>query len=179
MEDERLVRASQLVDQGDIVSARQIVREIVEADKMHFDAWHALVQLAQTDQERRNAIYKMWGLRPDDSDANLLLDQLKAGTLAPLDGDNYTGLSSRKYKLNAPSETKDYTGSAIVTLIAYLFFWIVGFIFNLYYLFEASQYQQQHGQPAQGVGCLWAMLTIGFVVPVLTIVGIVLFVIRL
>ena len=46
--DERLVQAAELAENGQLDEAHDIVMAIVEADKTNFDAWSALVELAQS-----------------------------------------------------------------------------------------------------------------------------------
>lgn len=158
--DERLSQAAELAEGGNLDAAHDIVLAIVETDKTHFDAWSALVELAQNDRERRNAIYKIWALRPDDPDANLLLAKLKAGSLLPLD-DAEENFSSRKYKSKdgLKGETKNYFPYAGVILISYPF--LVGFILNILSLIDAYQVRQKDNVQAVNVGCLWATLIFG------------------
>mgnify|MGYP000701453016 CR=1 FL=1 len=158
--DERLVQAAELAENGQLDEAHDIVMAIVEADKTNFDAWSALVELAQSDLERRTAIYKMWGLRPDDPEANLLLDKLKAGSLPPLD-DSDGNFSSRKYKGNKIKPEKDYFTVASVILITYPFAFFIGFAINIRSLIEAYNLKRGGGVDIHNTGCLWAALVAG------------------
>lgn len=172
--DERLSQAAELAEGGNLDAAHDIVLAIVETDKTHFDAWSALVELAQNDSERRNAIYKMWALRPDDPDANLLLAKLKAGSLPPLDDDE-ENFSSRKYKAKdgIQIEKKDYHTSAVLVSILYIFLWVIGLVFNIYFLIDANI--QQKDIQTENVGCLWRALFVGAILPVGLSVFVILF----
>ena len=61
-----------------------------------------------------------------------------------------------------PPRVRDYTTSAILILLLYIFGWFPGFIFNLIKLliatFEIESYDQ-----VEGLGCLiWLLLVCGF-----------------
>lgn len=66
-----------------------------------------------------------------------------------LDYQQYESLSARQ---------KSYVGPAIITWIAYGFFWLPGIIFNLMYLSEANKMQKKAGESLPGVWCLWVLL---------------------
>lgn len=58
----------------------------------------------------------------------------------------------------AIARQKSYVGSAIITLIAYWFFWLPGLIFNIMYINDAKRSQAIAGHKLPGVGCLWILL---------------------
>ena len=93
--DEKLKKASDLVGEGDFTSARQVILEFLGDNPYHAQAWYALIQLAQSDSERRHAIYHFWALDPHNPEAITLLEQVKAGKMPPID--EQIGLSSRNY----------------------------------------------------------------------------------
>lgn len=67
----------------------------------------------------------------------------------------------------AMATTKSYVGAAIVTFVAYLFFWIPGIIFNIMYINDAKRMQKIAGRSLPGTGCLWILLFINLIIPAL------------
>lgn len=65
-----------------------------------------------------------------------------------------------------PDPQKNYVGHAVITLILYyLGFWIVGLILNILFLSDARNHQRQTGRAASGVGCLWLLIAVHLVLP--------------
>jgi len=65
---------------------------------------------------------------------------------------------------------KSYVGPAVITwALYYLGAWIVGLIVNIVYLSEAGRYAQATGRPASGVGCLWALLIVHLLLPLVVV----------
>ena len=71
----------------------------------------------------------------------------------------------------AIARTKSYIGPAIAVFLLYNLLWIPGFVFNIVYLAEARRTSQTAGQPVSGIGCLWALLFYGLLIPILLIIG--------
>jgi hypothetical protein len=82
---QELERAKELAAEGNRIAAREIVVTLTERDKSNVDAWWARVQLANSDKERRFAVYQVLALEPEHTEANWVLDQLKSGKLDSLD----------------------------------------------------------------------------------------------
>jgi len=56
--------------------------------------------------------------------------------------------------------SKSYVSAAVITFVAYIFFWLPGLIFNIMYINDARRTQEIAGHSLPGVGCLWALLII-------------------
>jgi len=82
---QELERAKELAAEGNRIDAREIVVAITERDKSNVDAWWARVQLANSNKERRMAVYQVLALDPEHTEANWVLDQLKTNKLPSLD----------------------------------------------------------------------------------------------
>jgi hypothetical protein len=166
-----LDQAASLADMGRLSEARALVKQALQNDDRDTEAWYALIQLAENDMERRKAIYQLWSLDPNHPEANFLLDKLKAGTLAPLDGKAAFG--SRKVQADKkPAKgiaPKDYLMPAIYTLLAYWFIWFVGLGLNLYYLNEAGRLQGETGIRQENVGCLKALAGVYIALPLIAL----------
>jgi hypothetical protein len=75
-------------------------------------------------------------------------------------------VSVDRYEMQqAMASTKSYVGSAVVTFVAYMFFWLPGLIFNIMYLQDARRMERVAGHSLSGVGCLWLLLILNVVVP--------------
>ena len=70
----------------------------------------------------------------------------------------------------AIARTKSYIGAAIAVFLLYYLFWLPGFVVNIAYLAEARRMRRITGQPASGVGCLWALLFYGLLIPIIAII---------
>ena len=68
------------------------------------------------------------------------------------------------------ARTKSYVGAAIAVFLLYNLFWLPGFITNIAYLAEARRMGRTAGQPASGVGCLWALFFYGLLLPIIGII---------
>jgi len=66
----------------------------------------------------------------------------------------------------ALAQSKSYVSAAIVTFVAYIFFWLPGLIFNVMYLQDARKNAKIAGESLPGTGCLWILLIVN-VVPLL------------
>jgi len=82
---QELERARELAAEGNRIAAREIVVALTERDKSNVEAWWARAQLANSDKERRFAVYQVLALEPEHTEANWVLDQLKSGKLDSLD----------------------------------------------------------------------------------------------
>lgn len=58
----------------------------------------------------------------------------------------------------AMAQNKSYVTPAIITFVAYIFFWLPGLIFNIMYLQDARKNAQIAGESLPGTGCLWILL---------------------
>lgn len=174
---ELLEQAASLADMGHLSEARDFVRQAIENDDRDAEAWYALTQLAGSDTERRKAIYQLWSLDPNHPEANYLLDKLKAGTLPPLG--NQAGFSSRKVKAEKhyAAYPKDYMMPAIITLVAYWVFWLVGLVMNIYFLREAGRLENETGLKQDNVGCLKALAGVYIAMPIVIIIFVVIIII--
>ncbi len=160
--DSLLQQASQFAEDGDFNRARQFVLNAIKNDNMDIEAWWALAHVAKSDKERNRALREVLQLEPNHSHALLMQDQIRAGSVPSID--KHSG-SSGNVKVN----DVDYLPKALITLIAYFAFFIVGFALNIYFLYDANKFRQTHGFKADNVGCLWTMLVVGVVIPVATI----------
>ena len=60
----------------------------------------------------------------------------------------------------AIASNKSYVTAAIITFVAYIFFWLPGVIFNVMYINDARRSQQAAGHSLPGVGCLYFLLVV-------------------
>lgn len=82
---QRLLDAQRLAQEGDLWRAQEMVHEAVRQDRRDYEAWWALAQVASTERERLHAVQQVLRLRPEHPHAQLLLDQIEAGSAPPLD----------------------------------------------------------------------------------------------
>jgi hypothetical protein len=69
---------------------------------------------------------------------------------------------------------RSYTTAAVVTFIAYLFFWIPGVIINFMYLNSAKQTEALIGHAPDGIGVLKVMIWVFCYIPIILAVLVVL-----
>lgn len=69
----------------------------------------------------------------------------------------------------ANARSKSYITAAVLTLILYFLLWIPGLIANIMYLTEARRMQGIAGQSLPGVGCLWILLLLNVVLPLVLV----------
>jgi hypothetical protein len=72
-----------------------------------------------------------------------------------------------------PSEPPSYSGKALLTAIAYLFGWLIGFILNVVFYNDAKRDAVRYGRDPSGLGCLGAMLWFQLAFLVLIVVSVV------
>jgi len=70
----------------------------------------------------------------------------------------------------AVSPMVDYTGYAILTLVAYFFAYPLGVILNIAFLFSGGGVRRQTGRAPGSMGCLHAQFWLLFIIP--TVLGI-------
>jgi tetratricopeptide (TPR) repeat protein len=170
---ELLERAASLAELGNYDAAREVVKEALKNNDRDPDTWYALTQVAESDAERRKAIYQLWAIDPHHPEANFMLDKLKAGTLPPLANKPRlrTGKTKTAEKNYANSSyAKDYMMPAIYTMVAYWVFWLVGLGMNLYFLNEANRLERETGTKQDNVGCLKALAGVYIALPLVAIV---------
>jgi hypothetical protein len=63
-------------------------------------------------------------------------------------------------------ERQDYRRYAILSLLLYFVLWVPGFLVNTVYLAQAIGEERKTGQPAEGKGCLIALIIAGLVIPI-------------
>ncbi len=175
-----LNRASELAIDGNRTRARQLVLQAIDNNKHDVEAWWALANLAESDKERERAMSRVLTLDPDHPEALHMRDKMYAGTLDSLNHPYSTTKRDYRKLRQAPSrsmfyqETPDYTGKAVMTLVAYIIVGIIGLAMNIYYLNEARRVQRTTGVRPQGIGCLYTMLAF-VVVPIVVILFITFF----
>ena len=82
----------------------------------------------------------------------------------------YVG-SNPQDTMRAIAASRSYVGPAIFTLVLYwLLFYIGGLIANIAYLNSAKNTERITGIAPEGKGCLWALLIVHFIVPVVLII---------
>lgn len=156
--EEKLTRARDLMAQKQYTEARNLLWTI--RDHPQAESWlMTIAQLGDTDAEKpkRGEFY-------DDQDSTPRRSRSYDDTLderedsAPARGRDYDRRRGdvRVYQ-RLPGGSKNYLTIAIITLIAYLVFWLIGIILNLVYLGEARKLQKE-GADVQNAGCLWALL---------------------
>lgn len=172
-----LQQASELADDGKTRQARSLVKEAIRNDRMDVEAWWALTHLAASDSERNHALKQVLALDPQNPHALHMRDQIKAGSLPSL---NIVTFRKPNYRINPKYQMdesyigrKDYTMSAIGTLVLYMVFWIAGLGLNVYFLHEARKLEQSTGIKQQNVGCLQALLGFYVILPLAAVVLIV------
>lgn len=92
-------------------------------------------------------------------------NQLKLVNILTEKGRNH--MSQADDLKQAMAMNTSYVTPAVITFVAYLFFWFPGLIFNIMYLQDARKKQQQAGTSLSGVGCLWILLIMNFVFPLI------------
>lgn len=76
--------------------------------------------------------------------------------------------STQEDMVRAIAASRSFYGPALLTLALYWFtFWIGGLIANLVYLNSASNAQKLSGVSPEGKGCLWLLLIVHVVLPIL------------
>lgn len=66
--------------------------------------------------------------------------------------------------------SKSFTTPAVICMVLYCVLWLPGLIANIAYLVEAKKVKDLTGTAPQGYGCLWTLLAVVVIVPL--IVGI-------
>ncbi len=156
--DSLLQRASSLAENGNFDLARKFVIQAIKNNQQDLEAWWAMAHVARTDKERNRAVSKVLQLDPSHPHALHMRDQIRAGSIPPLD---YGG------SVDAPKPAEsDFLAKSLITLFAYFFMYVVGLGLNLYFLKEARTYQSTHGVKPDNMGCLWAMLAVSVGIPV-------------
>ena len=64
-------------------------------------------------------------------------------------------------------EQRSFTTPAVITMALYIVLWLPGLIANIIYLNEAKGIQRRSGRAPEGIGCLWALLIVFTILPVL------------
>lgn len=158
--DSLLQRASSLAENGDFDLARKFVIQAINNNPLDVEAWWAMAHVAKSDGERNKALTKVLDLEPNHAHALHMRDQIRAGSIPPL---GYSGSVSAP----KPGEV-DFMAKAVITLVAYFVMYFVGIGLNLYFLYDANQFQKKHGIKGENVGCLWALFAFGVIFPVAT-----------
>jgi|GEM_PF-2146398 len=165
--DTLLQKASDLAENGKYDLARKFVVQAIKNNPLDVEAWWAMAHVARTDQERNRAISKVLELEPNHFHALHMRDQIRAGSLAPLGGAGGNGTPK--------SGEVDFMPKAAITLVAYFVMYFVGLGLNLYFLYDANQFQKKYGVKPDNVGCLWALFAVSVIFPV----GVCMFVVML
>lgn len=68
--------------------------------------------------------------------------------------------------------TKSYVGDAFIVLgLYYVGLWIGGFIFNIIRVSEVNRIKQETGVEPEGSGCLWALLVVHIILPIIVVLS--------
>ncbi|MGE0636584.1 MAG: hypothetical protein AB7G44_11085 [Bacteroidia bacterium] len=70
----------------------------------------------------------------------------------------------------AIAKLQNFIGAAVLTFFLYLIFYIPGLIINILYLLEAKRIEKIAGQKPAGYGCLIALLILGAIPLIISIV---------
>ena len=62
---------------------------------------------------------------------------------------------------------RSYVTPAVITLALYFVLWVPGLVANIVYLVASREDRRQSGVTPQGQGCLWALLLVFGLVPLL------------
>lgn len=163
MENDHLLnQASNFAQNGQLDRARQLIRQAIKNDNRDVEAWWALANVTQNRKEREHALREVLRLEPDHMHALHMRDQIKAGTL-----DGYANTAKSSY--GNESASIDFLPKAVITLIAYFVFYIVGLGLNIYFLYDANNFRKLHGHKPENSGCLWGLLGIFAIVPVVMV----------
>ena len=71
----------------------------------------------------------------------------------------------------AMAAQKSFTGRSFIVWLLYWLFWFPGLIMNIVWLNEASRVKRLVGQSPPGYGCLWTLLIVYLVLPILAVVA--------
>ena len=153
-----LQQASQYAENGQFDRARQLVRQAIKNDRMDVEAWWALANVASSQQERGHALQEVLRLEPNHMHALHMRDQMNAGTLDSPAPSGKAGYRSQ------PNDI-DFMPKAAITLVAYFVTYFIGVLLNIYFLYDANQFRQKYGFKPENVGCLWAMLAVFLIAP--------------
>jgi len=162
--DQLLQQASQFAENGQFDRARKLVMRAIKNDGMDIEAWWALANVASDKKERSFALDKVLGRDPTHMHALHMRDQMKAGTL---DSGAYTD----KVGYDVPKDI-DFMPKVAITLVAYFVLYFVGLLLNIYFLYDANQFQNKHGFKPENIGCLWAMLAVFVIAPFVMCFGV-------
>ncbi len=68
----------------------------------------------------------------------------------------------RAFRAKHPKQSikKDYVFSAVIVLVLYILFWIVGLLVNVHYLGQARRNDKNPDYEVTGLGCLWSLLLV-------------------
>ncbi|MEP7285148.1 MAG: hypothetical protein ABI947_05195 [Chloroflexota bacterium] len=74
-----------------------------------------------------------------------------------------SGMLTQDEFQKALANTRSFTGSAVLTLFMYWFFWLPGLVVNILFLREARQVSRQIGRDPSGTGCLYFLLIVNLI----------------
>lgn len=159
---ELLNLAEEYAQQGQTEKALKLVEQAIRNDPYDYDAWWGYSQLVGSRQSQRRAVEKVLELRPDHPEALAFYDELKRQSP-----------TATRYAKKYSDVPKNYMRSSVGTLLAYWVFFPAGLLLNLYLLQEARQLRQQTGITQTNVGCLWTVLVVSIVLPVMAIIAVI------
>jgi hypothetical protein len=80
---------------------------------------------------------------------------------------NREHINDQEHNETEPAES--YVRPAIISLLLYFVLWVPGFLLNAVYLSRALGDRRRTGESPEGMGCLIALLIVGFGGPVIAV----------
>lgn len=146
---------------GNKEEARQLLHNIIKADKNNVRAWAALSQLSNPEMTRVY-LHEVLRLKPGnewalEKLADLPTTKVSSVKIAPAVA--YTDVE----RLIAGQ--KSYVGNAVLVFFLYLLFYIPGLITNFMFLQEAKKTKDRIGTNPSGMGCLQILVITHVIFP--------------
>lgn len=143
--------------------ARELALQAIRNNPRDDEAWWMLAKTADNEGECRQALDRALRLDPDHLHALDLLKKLDAGSWKRPYQSGRAVLAPVSVSLAGVGpdgmQRQSYLPQALIVLVMYLAFWVLGFAANIYWLIDAYRYQRRTGLQAANVGCLlWLLL---------------------
>lgn len=147
------------IDSNDIESARTLLRDALQAPDA--ETYYLASLVALNDDQKTDFLKKALERDPFHVKATAEKAKLKPQPAAPASSGNMEQVLARQ---------RSFIGAAIVTFVLTWFFWLPGLIANLLFLREARKVQGRAGEKLSGVGCLWALLIVNGIIPLILLI---------
>jgi hypothetical protein len=147
------------IDSNDIERARTLLRDALPSADA--ETYYLASLVALNEGQKADFLKKALELDPFHVKANTEKAKLKPQHAAPASSGNMEQVLARQ---------RSFIGPAIVTFVLTWLFWLPGLIANLLFLSEARKVQARAGEKLSGVGCLWALLIVNGIIPLILLI---------